>query len=227
MYKSYQCLPEYYNYAAESIVYFHLTTQVHSFWGLSASEAHYRLENYFKAVVIRNPKVRVVSAYRNKIETPFELKNRAEFPNDIKQHILQMYSRKSFEQWLWYDRLSDIHPTFGDYVRWLSAYPHSMYNEHFKSVTETCFPCAINYDIYLNFKTYDYDLYALMDYLDIPRTYYPRVIAHPEHSTSEYVAEYLGQLSDEERDMLRERLRIDIDFYYSLYPEEKGVDAPL
>ncbi len=171
--------------------------------------------------------VRIVSAYRNKIEGPFDMQNRAVFPNDIKQHVLQMYERERFHTWLQYDRASDIHPSFGDYVRWLSEYPFSLYNEHFKPVIETCFPCAVNYDFYVNFQTYDYDIYALMEYLGIPSKYYPRVLAHPGHSTSDYLKEYYGKLSAEEREMLRQRMRKELDFYYSLHPEEKGMDAQL
>ncbi len=178
-------------------------------------------------MVVRNPKDRIVSAYRNKIETPFDVRNRAVFPEDLKQHIFQMYERERFHQWLQYDQVSDIHPSFSSYIRWLSEYPYPLYNEHFKRVTEMCFPCAVDYDLYINFKTYDYDIYALMDYLEIPTSYYPRVLAHSGHPTSEFVGEYFRQLSCKEKELLRELLKVELDFYYSLYPEERGRDTQL
>ena len=177
--------------------------------------------------MVRNPIVRTLSAYRNKIEKPFDINHHDTFPEDIKQHILHLYRREEFYYWLQSDYSSDIYPKFGEYVRWLSEYPRCLYNEHFKPVIEMCFPCAVSYDFYANFKSYDYDVYALMHYLDIPMTYYPRVLAHPGHPTSKFLEKYYGQLSEEERNSLHERLKLELEFYYTLYPEERGMNVCL
>ncbi len=137
-----------------------------------------------------------------------------------KQHILYLFRRKDFVQWMKGQRSTAVHPSFGEYVRWLNEYPSPFYNEHFRPVTELCLPCAIHYDFYASFKTSDYDLYALLHYLDIPTSFYPRVISHPTYSTSNYVGKYYEQLTSMEREILRERLALEMGFYHALYPEE-------
>ena len=49
----------------------HTHTQVHSFRNLTKAEAVYKLKHYFKFAIVRNPAERLLSAYRNKLESPF------------------------------------------------------------------------------------------------------------------------------------------------------------
>lgn len=118
------------------------------------------------------------------------------------------------------EQLTSIHPSFGEYIRWLNEYPDFLYNEHFRPVLELCRPCAIRYDFYANFIALDYDLYALMHYLDIPASTYPHVISHWTYSTSDFLDKYYGQLTSTEQEMMHRRLDLEMKFYYALYPEE-------
>ena len=47
--------------------------QVHSFRNLTYDEAMYRLQHYFKFAIVRNPLERLLSAYKNKLERPFNI----------------------------------------------------------------------------------------------------------------------------------------------------------
>ena len=171
--------------------------------------------------------IRTLSAYRNKIEKPLNYSRRRYFPDDTKLHILELYQKDELHKWLLGDQTTDLHPSFSDYIQWWSEYPSTIYNDHFRTVTELCSPCSVHYDFYANFKVYDYDIYALLDYLDIPKSLYPRVISHPGLPTSEYLNKYYGELSPEYKHLVYNRLSEELDFYYSLYPEETGIHEML
>ena len=121
----------------------------------------------------------------------------------------------------------DIHPTFSEFLEFMLLYPLSYYNEHFKPVLDLCFPCAIHYDFYANFKSQDYDVYAMMDYLGIPSTYYPHTILHKGTPTGSYLQKYYQALPAVLKAQIVQTLRSELEFYYTLYPEERNMHALL
>lgn len=99
-------------------------------------------------------------------------------------------------------------------------FPLSDYNEHFSPFTELCHPCSIHYDFYANFKTMEYDLGAVIDYLSIPSSYYP--FEGINHVTQELMNDYFTLVNWKEKKDLFNALREELDLYYSLYPEERN-----
>ena len=205
-------------------------SQVHSFRNLTYEEAMYKLQHYFKFAIVRNPLERLLSAYKNKLERPFNIGKSCDchvvllmqfiimlngfaqihctsiglyrvyvyynshslththththciylrplhthaqtelrkfFPERLKAFILKLYRREEFEKWIARNNsLEDIHPSFDEFVQFMNSYPLTAYNEHFKPFLELCNPCAVNFDLFLSFKTLEYDVYALLDYL--------------------------------------------------------------
>ena len=214
--------------------HYHTThaSQVHSFRNLTYDEAMYKLQHYFKFAIVRNPLERLLSAYKNKLERPFNIGKSCDchvvllmqfiimlngfaqihctsiglyrvyvyynshslthththththciylrplhthaqtelrkfFPERLKAFILKLYRREEFEKWIARNNsLEDIHPSFDEFVQFMNSYPLTAYNEHFKPFLELCNPCAVNFDLFLSFKTLEYDVYALLDYL--------------------------------------------------------------
>ncbi len=202
--------------------FFNFYVQVNSFRGLSREGALYRLNNYYKFAILRNPLERLLSAYRNKLESPINITLIKKFPHRLKAYILTLTNRHLIEQWAREKNYGeDIHPTFRDTLKFLTKFNLSAYNEHFTPFLELCQPCAINYDVYLNLKAINYDIFALMEYLGIPYSYYPPV--PKSEMTRDHMKEYYGQVPAYLKDKVFDRLRKEIEFYYKLHPEEKGM----
>jgi len=166
---------------------------------------------------------RLLSGYRNKLETPYNISSH-HFPDKLKGYILRQFRKVEFWKWVEQGNQSvDIHPTFAEFLQFMLPYPLSYYNEHFKPVLNLCFPCVIHYDFYARFKSQDYDVYALMDYLGIPSAYYPHIILHKDTPIKSYLQEYYWELPAVLKAKLAQAFRTELDFYYALYPEERNM----
>ena len=178
-------------------------------------------------IIVRNPLEKLLSAYRNKIEPPLNFKNRNAFPDKVKLFILQRFRRGSVQQWLRRNQSTPLSPTFSEFLLFMSTYPLSEYNEHFMPVLDLCSPCAVHYDFYANFKSLDYDVFAVLDYLNISSAFYPKAISHIQTPTSTYLETYFGKLPWQHKKSLFGVFSQELQFYYSLYPEEEGMHRTL
>ena len=162
---------------------------------------------------------RLLSAYRNKLETPLNYTLRKKFPDRLKAYILKLYEKDSLVHWIASKNYSrDIHPSFSAFLQFMVRYPMESYNEHFTPFVNLCFPCAINYDVLINLKSMDYDVYAIMKYLGIPESYYPPVAKHVP--TSNLLETYFGSVSDIVKTKIHGVLDQELGFYYRMHPEE-------
>ena len=122
---------------------------------------------------------------------------------------------------------TNIHPSFSEFVRYMSEYSFDQYNEHFVPILNLCYPCAVRYDFYANFKVLNYDVYAVMGLLNITSSLYPTQVGHPRHPTGEYLTEYYGKVAREIKQRVFDKLAPELEFYYSLYPEEHDMHKSL
>ena len=155
---------------------------------------------------------------------------RRSFPDRLKAYILKKYRREEFEDWIADEvahNTTDIHPTFSEFLKFMTRFSLNVYNEHFKPTLQLCFPCAVHYDLFINFKTLEYDMFALMQFLNIPFQYYPESIAHRNVSTGSYLAEYFKDVDVELKVKLFHAFRDELDVYYTLHPEEWGMHHDL
>ena len=197
---------------------------------MTKTEAIYRLNNYYKFAIVRNPLERLLSAYRNKLESPLNYTIRRNFPERLKAYILKKFRTEEFEDWIADDEAHttiDIHPSFSEFLLFMTMFPMNRYNEHFKPTLQLCFPCAVHYDLFLNFKMMEYDTFALMQFLDIPFQYYPESIAHKMAPTENYLEEYFSDVDTELKVKVFNAFRDELEFYYTIYPEEWGMHHDL
>ena len=197
---------------------------------MTKTEAIYRLNNYYKFAIVRNPLERLLSAYRNKLESPLNYTIRRNFPERLKAYILKKFRTEEFEDWIADDEVHttvDIHPSFSEFLLFMTMFPMNRYNEHFKPTLQLCFPCAVHYDLFLNFKMMEYDTFALMQFLDIPFQYYPESIAHKMAPTENYLEEYFSDVDTELKVKVFNAFRDELEFYYTIYPEEWGMHHDL
>ena len=180
----------------------------------------HRLDNYLKFAIVRNPMERLLSAYRNKLEPPLNYTRVKKFPDRLKAFILALKNKSALQEWVSLKNYSnDIHPSFSDTLDFMTKFTLSAYNEHFLPFLKLCHPCALKYDLFLNFKSINYDVFALMEYLGIPINYYPRVY-HPS-VTRDILDRYYKLVPQQIKTRVSHTLDKELGFYYALHPEEQ------
>ena len=186
---------------------------------MSREEAIYRLENYFKFSILRHPIERLLSAYRNKLEKPLNFTRVKKFPDRLKAFILALKRKSALQKWVALKNYSnDIHPSFSDTLEFMTKFTLTTYNEHFLPFLKLCHPCAIKYDLFLNLKSMNYDIFALMEYMKIPFQYFPGMFKTSD--TRDLLEEYYQQVSPKVMTRVHNTLGKDLKFYYDMYPEE-------
>ena len=183
------------------------------------TERKKRLDNYYKYVFIRNPMERLLSAYRDKLEHPLIINNK--FEEIYKQKILRTFRLKEYNHWLKNGQKETIYPTFPEYVQYLNTMNLKKTNDHFKPVIHLCHPCAINYNFYGNFKLYQGDADSLLKQFKLNSSYYKNEPSHTWYKTSDSVHKYFSELTVSQKRLLYHSYADELDFYYSLYPEER------
>ena len=147
------------------------------------------------------------------------------FPANVQLFIMSLWRPGQVHTWLDShtkpgnsSQTKDIFPSFPEFVNYMQKFPLQHYNEHFSPFSELCQPCAIQYDLYANFKSMHYDLYAVLDYLSIPASYYPSVGSN--QGTRLLMKDYYKQVAWMVKKGLFSVFRHELELYYSLYPEE-------
>lgn len=190
---------------------------------LTAEQKLHRLSKYFKFMVVRHPLERLVSGFRNKLESPVIFSKRGVFPQSVKRDILKQFQPKVLRRWHTLHGSYNISVGFPLYVQYVvkKAFRHNL-NEHFILETDICHPCAMRYDFYVNFRTITSDIADIIDKFEMNTKYYRNESLHrPGELTREIMHQYFSQLSVKEKLMLLDALREELDFHYSLFPDEK------
>lgn len=125
-----------------------------------------KLKKYTKFLFVRDPLVRLISAYRNKLEQP-----NSEFYHDYGQVMLRLYAnlseppasvREAFVQ--------GIHPSFSHFIQYLldpQTEKKRPFNEHWRQVYRLCHPCQIEYDFIGHLETLEEDAEHLLRLLRV------------------------------------------------------------
>lgn len=191
---------------------------------LTASERETRLRNYYKYMIVRDPLERLVSVYLNKISRKTMqhktfLKLRRDIIKEFRMPQPTNYnaSNSSFSE----APTSSTIPTFTEFVRYFVAYRHLL-DDHFQAMFDLCQPCLVKYDFYPYFHSLDYDIDYLLQVFGIPANFYfndvrigPSLMPKPPHIN---ISHYYNEFDSELRAKLIKKLKLDIEFYYRLYP---------
>ena len=204
--------------------------------GLTDKMRLYKLKNYFKFMMVRNPLERLVSAYRDKIEPPLVFCDNDRQPDPLvatlsrwtekkyfqgqRRLLLSKYQPDSLIEWARANGSYNLNVSFPIYVRWLVETRDSELNEHFSSILFNTAPCRVGYHLFLNFNNYSRDVRLLIPRLNTSSHYF---VDHktPGPETSSTLPHYFSLLSIDLRRRLFARLTRELDFYYHLYPEEQ------
>jgi len=102
--------------------------------------------DYFKFMVVRHPFVRIVSAFRDKLEALAE--------HNVRYHMKdapRMTSRRTFNS-----SVADS-PTFPEFVDYLIRTPPNLMDKHWAPYSKVCLPCNISYSAILRLETIQQD----------------------------------------------------------------------
>ncbi|XP_057253658.1 carbohydrate sulfotransferase 9 isoform X2 [Pezoporus wallicus] len=165
-----------------------------------------RLNTYTKAIFVRDPMERLVSAFRDKFEHPnsyyhpvFGKAIIKKYRHNANEEALKTGSGVKFKEFIQY--LLDSHRPVGMDIHW-------------EQVSKLCYPCLINYDFIGKFETLEEDANYFLQLVGAPAELkFPKFKdrhSSDERTSAEVVRQYLKELSKEERQLI-------YDFYYLDY----------
>ncbi|XP_056144571.1 carbohydrate sulfotransferase 12 [Lampris incognitus] len=125
-----------------------------------------KLKKYTKFLFVRDPFVRLISAYRNK----FELRNE-DFYHRFAQVMLRRYANQptppaSVDEAF----AAGLHPSFSHFIQYLldpQTEKEMPFNEHWRQVYRLCHPCQIQYDFVGHLETVEEDAEHLLRQLKV------------------------------------------------------------
>nr|XP_003406393.1 carbohydrate sulfotransferase 9 isoform X1 [Loxodonta africana] len=165
-----------------------------------------RLNTYTKAVFVRDPMERLVSAFRDKFEHP-----NSYYHPVFGKAIIKKYRPNACEEAL--NNGSGV--KFKEFIHYLldSHRPVGM-DIHWEKVSKLCYPCLINYDFVGKFETLEEDANYFLQLIGAPKELtFPNFKdrhSSDERTNVQVVKQYLKDLTRTERQLI-------YDFYYLDY----------
>ncbi len=186
-------------------------------------EALFILQSYSKFIFVRNPISRALSAYREKFAT-FKKRGRSQWVIDLANTIYDHFGNHTVSN------VEDSPPhnghniSFQEFVRYLGDHQSQidvMGSEHWKPMSDICYPCEIQYDAIGKFETFEVDSMHLLRRLkreDLLDVVLQKSDHHTGSSTDEVLREYYSVLTPSEKEGLNWRYRTDIELFdYNLF----------
>uniref|UniRef100_A0A8C6N4Y5 Carbohydrate sulfotransferase n=1 Tax=Mus spicilegus TaxID=10103 RepID=A0A8C6N4Y5_MUSSI len=166
---------------------------------------HMRLNTYTKAVFVRDPMERLVSAFRDKFEHPNSYYHPVFGKAIIKKYrpnasaeALNNGSGVKFKEFAYY--LLDAHRPVGMDIHW-------------ERVSKLCYPCLINYDFVGKFETLGEDANYFLQLIGAPKELtFPNFKdrhSSDERTNAHVVRQYLKDLSTAERQLIYDFYHLD------------------
>ncbi len=194
-----------------------------SFKAKTAEEKTYILQNYYKFIIYRHPAERLVSAYLSKIISQPMLGLNLSIPerNWLKSDMYQAIHPKEFKVWKEDGARVPITITFSDFIQYWILTGGIRGDEHFKTTFELCTPCQVKYSYYGNFNTFDREVSVFNERIGGNLSH----LLNAEHQNdlkSSINNMYYSQLSRQQKIRIINLLTVDLLFYYTIFPAEKG-----
>ena len=183
------------------------------------------LKSYYKFIMYRNPLERLVSAYRSKVKRVLLQGVEDERPhyNWLRKRIYKYTHPQEYRKWYHENGRSPVRITFPDFVSyWLDNDDYrTRHDSHLMPIFELCEPCRVRYHYYGNFATFEQDANVLASRIGTSMAYLRQsYYGDSERETDKLTSEYYKQLSLEQNIRVFERLAVELDFYYHLFPSE-------
>ena len=136
---------------------------------------------------------------------------------------MEKYHPEKLKQWMDSGKKEQLQLDFETYLRWVIDTPNQDLDEHFAPVVELAQPCRVKYHFYGNFKLYSSDMKAIVARLGTPQNWYINKSYYSNsQETAGKVIQFYSTVRREVKEQLIQDFSDDLEFYYTLYPEEKG-----
>ncbi|XP_068178474.1 carbohydrate sulfotransferase 12-like [Antennarius striatus] len=141
------------------------------FWrhygSLSRHLMELKLQHYTKFLFVRDPFVRLISAFRNKFGRPNE-----DFYRQFGSVMMRRYGNvsESLPETAAEAFAAGIRPTFQQFISYLLdpvTERESIFNEHWRQVYRLCHPCQVKYDFIGRLETLETDAEHLLKFLEV------------------------------------------------------------
>ncbi|XP_011685749.1 PREDICTED: carbohydrate sulfotransferase 11-like isoform X1 [Wasmannia auropunctata] len=176
-------------------------------------EIQKKLATYDKLIVVRHPLERLLSAYRNKLETKHE-KSAKYFQTRFGKKIVKRYRLNATEESL--RNGDDV--TFREFVDFVTDdnTENGTRNEHWRPVYDLCQPCIVNYNLISKYESLVEDATEVLERIGVTSVNFP---ARPPSSepTSRKLDRYYSTLSYKQLRKLADLYKLDLRLFdYSL-----------
>lgn len=194
-----------------------------SFMGLSSNRKKYILKNYYKFVMYRNPVMRLFSGFRSKVQRFPLIGLESENPhyNWLRMRIYAYKHPKLHTQWQNGRGKEPIVINFSDFIDYWLHRGGLKFDEHFQSIYSLCQPCQVRYSYYGNFNTFERDTEVLIEHTGSNNTFLREGYYSEGEKTADLAPEYYKQLSSQQKQLIINKLALDLSFYYSIFPAER------
>ncbi|XP_034450973.1 carbohydrate sulfotransferase 12-like isoform X1 [Hippoglossus hippoglossus] len=144
----------------------------HHYGSLSRHLMALKLQHYTKFLFVRDPFVRLISAFRNKFGSPNQ-----EFYKQFGSVMLRRYGNVSgtLPETVAEAFAAGIKPTFEQFVEYLQdpeTEQKSIFNEHWRQVCRLCHPCQVGYDFIGRLETLEPDAEHLLKLLKVDHLFH-------------------------------------------------------
>ncbi|XP_015123862.1 carbohydrate sulfotransferase 11 [Diachasma alloeum] len=177
----------------------------------SMPEIEQKLATYDALIAVRHPLERLLSAYRNKLETRDETSSKY-FQTRFGRKIVKRYRKNATRESL--RKGDDV--TFGEFVDFITDDNNGTTNEHWRPVSELCLPCIVNYNLISKYETLVEDATEVLERIGTGYISFPSKPTGRE-PTEKKLEDYYSRLSFKQLRKLAEFYRIDLKLFdYSM-----------
>ncbi|XP_028669766.1 carbohydrate sulfotransferase 12 [Erpetoichthys calabaricus] len=177
-----------------------------------------KLKKYTKFLFVRDPFLRLISAYRSK----FAIENE-EFYKSFAVTMLKRFTNHTDPPKSVVDAfVAGIKPSFSNFIQYLldpQTEKHAPFNEHWRQMYRLCHPCQINYDFVGKLETLDEDAEFLLkllkvdDLVQLPPSFHNKTV-------SSWEEEWFASIPVEWRQQLYELYEADFKLFGYPKPEK-------
>ncbi len=183
----------------------------------SEEDVLFRLKNYTKFIFVRNPKTRILSAFREKFADS-KRRGRRKWSVNLGNAIHFQFGNHTITSLRGLPK-QGFNVSFPEFARYLGS-KRARFDlpgtEHWKAIADICFPCHIEYDAIGKFETFEFDSRHVLKLLkreDLKNV----VLQKSDHSTGSsnktLQREYYSKLTRGEMKRLSWRYRADIAMF--------------
>lgn len=158
-----------------------------------------KMNNYFKFIIVREPFIRLLSAYRNKIEKPppGQYTKTSKYIHRAVANTTEPRQETA---------------TFFEFVRYITD-PTFNKDPHWDFFHSLCKPCTIRYDFIGHMETVDYDIRYVMDAVNMTDIKFPKGYTRNARTDNEKLVHYFRNFSNDVIDKLYETYKMDYELF--------------